>query len=66
MMGPSAPGGSLDAKDIKVLVETAAGEIVEKTVAEALGDLNTIGGPLLGRPIDGTTSALDQPIDSPE
>lgn len=62
-LAPSAPGGSLDAKDIKVLIRDETGELIERTVSEALGDLVAIGGPLGGTPIDSPVAGTERPID---
>lgn len=68
MIGPTVIGaGGRKATGITVeYLDEVTGEIVKTTVDQVLTELKTIGGPLLGRAIDGPASALDQPIDGPE
>ncbi|MBE7732171.1 hypothetical protein [Devosia faecipullorum] len=68
MLGPKIIGQSGGkAQQITVeVIDEITGEVTKRTLDVVLTELETIGGPLLGRAIDGPTSALNTPIDSPE
>ena len=68
MVGPTVVGqGGGKATQVTVeIIDEITGIVTKKTLDVVLDELTTIGGPLLGRAIDGPASGLDQPIDSPE